>query len=413
MAEEYRNSRREALQGRKGVALIMVMTVIVILTVISVEFQYESRVYLQTTANFRDRTRAYYLARSAIDFTRLIFYLQNTVDTMIRRFWKKNPPNIQLWQMIPIDSDLARAVAGGMFSMQDQESVFKDTVLGAGLDDEESQASKQAQTIDEALSFGQAEGFGEFDGHFHAEIIDEDSKINIAIRPGNYQEVNLMKAELERLFSPVKYNPLFENPDQHGQYHDRQEIISAIIDWIDSDTQRSGFESGDESSRYDYLDEPYPSRNHLFDSLDELQMVSGIDDRFWRLFSDTFTIYRTSKINVNTCGIEVMRALLEQYLEEPLPGESEMQRIIDEIMDFRLQNGGFWNEKAFINFLTKGPELVLELKGGSSGASALKRLITVESGVFTIKAQGDINEVLRTIKVVMTKDSQLLYYREE
>jgi len=406
-------TKQDAPGGRKGVALIMVLTVVVILTVVSVEFQYESRVYIQTVSNFRDKVKTRYLARSAIEFTRLIFHLQATVDTMIKQFWKNNPPKIQLWQLIPIDSDLARAVAGGIFSMQENESMFEDTVLGAGLDDEESKASKQAEDLNTALSFGESEGFGEFEGHFHAEIVDEERKINVNVRPNNYKEVNLMKAELENLLSPVKYNPLFENPQEDGQYYDRQEIIHSILDWIDPDNTRSGFETGDESSRYDHLEDTYQVKNHMFDTLDEVQLVAGINDRFWRLFSENLTVYRTSKININTAGVEVIRALLEQYLEPPLPIEEEMKRIIDQIMDFRVQNAGFWNERAFVNFLTKGPELFLEIKGGSKGRGNLQKAVTVESKVFTIKATGDINGVLTTTRVVMKKDGKLLYYREE
>lgn len=410
--EKNRNEKPDPIRTRKGVALIMVLTVVVILTVVSVEFQYESRVYMQTTGNFRDRLRAKYLARSAIEFTRLLLYLQGTVDQMIKRFWKKNPPNIQLWQMIPVDSDLARAVAGGMFSMQDEQSLFKNTVAGAGLDDDDSMATKQADQMN-TLAFDKAEGFGDFEGHFHADIIDEESKININIRPGNFSERKMMKSELERLFSPAKYNPFFENPDENGEFHDRQEIINAIVDWIDPDDQRSGFESGDESSRYDFLDDKYPSKNHLFDSLNELQLVAGIGDRFWRLFADSLTVYRTKKININTCGPEVMRALLEQYLEKPLPQENEMQSNIDKIMDFRIQNSGFWNEDGFINFITGGPELFLELEHGARGKTNLRKAITVSSGTFLIKAEGDINGVMVTLRTVMTKSGQMLYYREE
>jgi general secretion pathway protein K len=406
-----RAPRPEILRGRKGVALIMVLTVITILTAITVQFQYEGHVYINSTTNFRDKTKARYLARSAIEFTRLILYLQGTVDTLLKRFWKNNPPKIQLWQLIPIDSDLARAVAGGIFSMQEQQSLFEDTAIGTSMDNPDSAAAKQAESVN-AVSFGQSEGFGAFEGHFHAEVKDEESKINVNVRPGDFKEVNMMKAELERLFAPVKYNPLFENPDKYGQYHDRQEIISSIIDWIDPDNTRSGFETGDESSRYDFLPDPYPSRNHMFDSLEELQLVAGIDDRFWRLFKDSLTVYRTNKININTAGPEVIRAILEQYIEPPLPPDAELQRILDVLMDFRVQNGGFWNEDAFINFLTNGPELFLELAGGAKGKAALKSAITVESKVFTIEASGDINGVMTTITVVMTKDGTLLYYKE-
>lgn len=421
MNEPTSKRQKSALwtRGRRGVALIMVLFTVTILTVVAVEFQYESRVYLQTTANFRDRLRAQYLGRSAVQMTRLVLYLQKTVDQMIKQFFKNNPPNIQLWQLIPIDSDLMRAVVGGFFEAQEQQAkqeAAKQEAAQQGHGDSQGKSSDKLHDATKTVASagaGQGEGFGEFDGHFHADIIDEESKINVNVRSSNAKEVATFKAQLERLFAPTTYDPLFENPDSHGQYHDRQEIIYAILDWIDPDNQRSGFDSGDESSRYDYLEDKYASKNHFFDSLDEMQLVSGIDDRFWRLFGESFTVYRTGKINVNTCGPEVMRALLEQYLTQPLPQDAEMQRILDVVMDFRVQNSGFYNETAFANFLTLGPELTLELQNGAAGRQALIQAVTVSSGIFTVKAQGDVNGVMQTIKVVMTKSGDLLYYRVE
>jgi len=404
-----RHENNDALKGQRGVALIMVLVVITILTVVTVEFQYESRVYLRLAGNARDEMRAHYLANSAMAFTQLILYFQTTVDQMIAKFWKNNPPNIQLWQLIPIDSDLARAVAGGMFSMQEQQSLFDDTTIGGMNEENQEEVNEQAA----GLTFGEAEGFGSFEGHFQATVEDEERKINLNIRPGNSAEKEGMKKALLSLIEPVQYDILFENPDKYGQYHDRNEIINAIVDWIDPDNIMEGFDSGDEASRYEYLEEPYPSRNHFFDTLDEVQLVSGIDDRFWNFFSDSLTIYRTKKININTCNPEVMRSLLYQYLAEPLPQEAEMTTIIDKIMAFRLESGGFWNEDGFINYITLGPDLILEIKGDTNGKRALRNAITVKSEMFTIKAEGDINGVYRHIKIVMKKDGTLLYYREE
>lgn len=408
---------RKPARNRRGVALVMVLFVVTILTVVSVEFQYESRVYLQTTANFRDRLRAQYLGRSALQITRLLLYFQTSVDQMIKQYFKTNPPNIQLWQMIPIDSDLARALAGGFFAAQDAKDQQQKAVGGtAGEANPDTKAAKEeavAKSGDGSKPFGAGEGFGEFEGHFHSDVTDEESKINLNVRPGVVKEANLLRGALERLFAPVKYNPLFENADKWGRFHDREEIINSILDWIDPDTQRAGVEGGDEASRYDFLEDRYVSKNHFFDSLEEIQLVAGIDDRFYKLFADSLTIYRTTKINVNTCGPEVMRALLEQYLAQPLPGENEMQRILDTIMDFRVQNSGFWNEQAFVNFLTQGPELTLEFANGAAGKTALQQNITVSSGIFMVKAEGDVNGVMQSIKAIVTKKGALLYYRIE
>src|SRR5439155_205842 len=53
------------IRSRRGVALILVLTTIAILTSVAVDFGYQSRVNLRLTENARDELRAYYLARSA------------------------------------------------------------------------------------------------------------------------------------------------------------------------------------------------------------------------------------------------------------------------------------------------------------------------------------------------------------
>src|ERR1700738_4000409 len=64
----------------RGVALILVLTVIAILTSIGVDFSYNSRVSLKLAENARDGMRAYYLARSAVNLSRLLLHYQKQLD---------------------------------------------------------------------------------------------------------------------------------------------------------------------------------------------------------------------------------------------------------------------------------------------------------------------------------------------
>ncbi|HXN83459.1 MAG TPA: type II secretion system minor pseudopilin GspK, partial [Myxococcales bacterium] len=61
-------------------ALILVLTVIAILTSIGVDFSYNSRVSLKLAENARDGMRAYYLARSAVNLSRLLLHYQKQLD---------------------------------------------------------------------------------------------------------------------------------------------------------------------------------------------------------------------------------------------------------------------------------------------------------------------------------------------
>ncbi|MFN2547926.1 MAG: hypothetical protein ABR567_10870 [Myxococcales bacterium] len=73
---------RSAPIRHRGVALILVLTTVAILTAIGVDFSYSSRVSLKLAENLRDDTRAYYLARSAINLSRLLLHFQKQVDQL-------------------------------------------------------------------------------------------------------------------------------------------------------------------------------------------------------------------------------------------------------------------------------------------------------------------------------------------
>ena len=74
-----RTQRSAPVQSR-GVALILVLTTIAILTSIGVDFSYQSRVSLRLAENLRDETRAFYLAKSAVNLSRLLLHFQKQVD---------------------------------------------------------------------------------------------------------------------------------------------------------------------------------------------------------------------------------------------------------------------------------------------------------------------------------------------
>ncbi|MBI5182566.1 MAG: general secretion pathway protein GspK [Nitrospirae bacterium] len=54
--------------NEKGIALIITLLVVTLLTALIVEFAYSTRVNLAASGNFRDRHKAYYLAKSGVNF---------------------------------------------------------------------------------------------------------------------------------------------------------------------------------------------------------------------------------------------------------------------------------------------------------------------------------------------------------
>ncbi len=59
---------RGVFNNEKGVALIITLLVVTLLTALIVEFAYSARVNLSSAGSFRDRQKAYYLAKSGVNF---------------------------------------------------------------------------------------------------------------------------------------------------------------------------------------------------------------------------------------------------------------------------------------------------------------------------------------------------------
>ena len=85
-----RKKEMSILKNEKGIALIITLLVITLLTALIVEFAYSARVNLSAAGNFRDKQKAYYLAKSGVNF----------ISGMMRDNVSKNKKD-DLSQMLP------------------------------------------------------------------------------------------------------------------------------------------------------------------------------------------------------------------------------------------------------------------------------------------------------------------------
>jgi general secretion pathway protein K len=118
------------------------------------------------------------------------------------------------------------------------------------------------------------------------------------------------------LIGGPQYDPLFEGRDTSGDYSNRFDICSAIIDWVDAnqdiencDATSQATSMGAEDSFYRNLNPPYQRKNAAFDSLEELRLVRGVGDDFWATFIEPnpdeprdrpVSVWSQGKININT-----------------------------------------------------------------------------------------------------------------
>ncbi len=97
-------------------------------------------------------------------------------------------------------------------------------------------------------------------------------------------------AQLTSTLNDKKYEFLFEKEDSNRVKVNPNDIILAMRDWIDEDDtgsvlnlsgQGEPFQKGfsDENGSYDRYEPRYRTKNGRFDSLDELYLVHGVNDK--------------------------------------------------------------------------------------------------------------------------------------
>ncbi|XXX77016.1 type II secretion system protein GspK [Sorangium sp. So ce134] len=300
-------------RDRRGVALVMVLGAITVLTVFLTELQEETSTELSAALADRDALRAEYYARSAVNLSRMLIAAEPSVSQalgpMLAIVGIKGSFQVPVWRF----TDMFL----GPFNAQLAEP-------GAAPPAEAPAAGEGSAATGKNL--GLTGG-----GRFELKIVDEDSKINInraADDVGGIADQIAVGAQLISLMSPPQYNPLFEERDGDGQFSDRATICSALVDWADPGDQtfvcdtstNAPSSTGAEDSFYQTVGLPYVRKNAPYDSFEELRLIRGMGDDFWATFVDpdpndpdkrVLTVWgnRKQKVNVTSANAQMLLTL--------------------------------------------------------------------------------------------------------
>ncbi len=298
-ARRLKKRRLKRRAKNRGVALIMVLGSLTILTVMLAEFQADTSATLASAIADRDGVQAEYNARSAVNLSRLLIAMEPTIRQAIAplfAFMKRQPPQLPVWE-------------------------FADRLLAPFNDKDSNQSFASSLGVD----FGSGKNLGLAAGRFEVKIVDEDSKINVNLGASNdIAHIRLAK-ELMGLMGQPQYMPLFQRRDDTGNYNDALTVCAAIIDWADVDeiamncdtqAQTAPASQGIEDAYYRLLAvHPYWRKNAPYDSLEELHMVRGVSDDFWATFVDpdptnpdkrVMTVWGQGTVNVNSANAQTL-----------------------------------------------------------------------------------------------------------
>ncbi len=265
-------------QGERGIAIIVVLLIMAAAWTMCLFFFRATIVDSYVAHSHADRLRAEFLARSSMAIAESQIRLQMTlVDTS---------PKVQ--EMINSDSilDYSDQVMC-LFSA----SVEEKNDLGGGI-----------------------KGLMASSGEMAAPIVGFDGKINLncAGKPNKNQRKALHDS-LQSLMAHTAYDEFFQSEDASGWRRDRQKQVEAIIDYVDPDTTQYGADGVAEQYGYGNLKDSYSAHNNYLDTVDEARMIRGVDDKFWALFGDEFTVYGDCKVNIGSVESVKMIAGLILY----------------------------------------------------------------------------------------------------
>jgi general secretion pathway protein K len=254
----------------RGIALISVLIVLAITLVITNEFGTSTNIDLAAASNYRDQMRSMFLARSASSFGELVIRIQQRLD------------NTKIPGM------------GGTLGQQVQITDYADQLVmpfcGSA---EEVRGMVGNQIANAAKGLGAEVGTCGFNGP----LVTEDNKINVNCSNVDASWATIKSALDALVFFPA-YDPVFDDNDAEGWHRDRTMQVAAIMDYVDTNTMHVRDRGTTEDYGYESLKDRYYAKNNYIDTVSELKLVRGIDDRFWTLFGKSFTVYGGCKLNL-------------------------------------------------------------------------------------------------------------------
>jgi general secretion pathway protein K len=276
--------KAQAKKGQEGVALILALLFIVLLSAIVVEFAYDAQVDASLATNFGRDFEAYIAAKSAVH--------------------------------------------DGMAVLQENVITFLEGTAQGGTPQ---QVGEYYDGADQPWYTGTA--FSPLnDANMRATIRDEYGKINL----------NALLFYTDEGQEPTENTPLIEATryffDRRTESDIGLDIVEAILDWIDHGEDDDERENGAENDYYMGLETPFSAKNGPMDSIEELLLIPGITPDVYygdanadppqKPLSEYFTVHGNlvGDININTAELETVESVLVGYFGEG-PAESVMESL--------------------------------------------------------------------------------------
>ncbi len=292
--------------GNRGVAIMITIFAIMLMTFVAVEISYETSVEYRVSNSDYHKVRAYYAAKSGVELALLRIQLFKNI---MNQFGENLKGQTELLNKI------------WAFPFQWPPFIPKDLSL----------------TNSEAITESVGESL--MGSSYDVRIESEGSKIDINDLDSPSK---VLRESTRKLIGQLIQNRIDEDDDWNENL-ETDELLNDITDWIDADDK--ALNGGDEKNNYEEfgVDSEFYPPNRPFKTFQELHMVKGMTDEIFNLIFPYITVYGTKGISVNLAKKEVLMSIHPTFTAE----------IVDEIIA-RIQDpdeGPFASMEEFKGFL--------------------------------------------------------------
>jgi len=340
------------IRNNRGMALIMAITCILVMSYIAMEVSYDSLIEYNVNVNSLNRLKAYYAARSGVELSLLrIKTFQQAQAQFGKQLGGQSEMLDQIWKFpfawpVPIPDDLN------------------------GVDKDQIKSSLKESVMDAA---------------YVVTIEDEGSKLDLndLVSPSKVLQEATRRRLLEMFQNKLKNDEEFQK--KYGSYR-FEELVGAIADWQSNVRTSSTGNGGDKRSIYRDYPENFPP-NRAFRTVQEMRLVPGMNEDFFELLAPNVTVYGMKGINPNQASKELLKSL------DPLITD-EVADLIVKRRDNPNEGGPFKNKDDFWGFVKSHTRTLGEKTEETP-------LIFDKVVNFRIKSTGEYAGVSREITVVV------------
>jgi len=268
---------RKHKSSKKGVALLMAMTSLLLMVWVASEVSTDSTIEYVVNSQEINRIKAFYSARSSLDLAllRIKVYQQASRMPLPPGFSKQ----LNMVWSFPFAWPLPIAAETSLAAKDDIEGAAKTSI---------------------------------FDGQYTHTITDEGSKIDI----NDLGSPSKTLREITKKQVLTIFEGKLQNDDNFREVYSNYnftELVNRIADWMSE--KNSSENGGDKRQPFQSLGENYPP-NRGFRTLDEMRLVPGMTEEFFNLMSPSITIYGSKAINPNTANQDILKSLDPGMTEE-------------------------------------------------------------------------------------------------